>query len=42
MQAELDHRTEVEQQAIALISRCRFKEAVELLDTLSGSNKERS
>ena len=33
-QAELDHRTEVENRAIQLISECRFQEA----DNLGSSN----
>ena len=34
LQAELDHRTEVENRAIQLISECRFQEA----DNLGSSN----
>lgn len=41
LQAELDHRSGTEGQASRLISECRFKEAMELLDTLGGSGKER-
>ena len=37
LQAELDHRTEVENRAIQLISECRFQEATELLKTLDDS-----
>ena len=40
LQAELDHRTEVEDQAMELITECRFTEAMELLDTLSGSDQK--
>lgn len=36
LQAELDRRTEVEQEAEKLICQCRFKEAMELLATLDG------
>lgn len=41
LQAELDHRSEVEAQASRLIFECRFSEAMELLNSLSGSGKER-
>lgn len=41
LQAELDNRTEVEGQVSRRISECRFKEAMELLNTLGGSGKER-
>lgn len=41
LQSELDRRTEVEGQASRLISECRFSEAVELLNSLSSSGKER-
>lgn len=41
LQAELDHRSETEGQASRLIAECRFKEAMELLNTLGGSGKER-
>ena len=41
LQAELDRRSETEGQASRLISECRFKEAMELLNTLGGSGKER-
>lgn len=41
LQAELDHRSETEGQASRLIVECRFKEAMELLNTLGGSGKER-
>lgn len=34
MQEELDHRTQVEEEAVRLISECRFEEAIALLDTL--------
>ena len=34
LQAILDRRTEIENQAIALISECRFEEAMQLLDTI--------
>lgn len=37
LQAELDHRTEVENQAIQLISECRFQEADDLLRSLNDS-----
>lgn len=36
LQKLIDHRTEVENQAIVLISQCRFDEAQELLATLDG------
>lgn len=35
MQAWLDHRSEVEQEEAELIARCRFEEAMALLETLS-------
>lgn len=34
MQEELDHRTQVEEEAVRLISEYRFEEAIALLDTL--------
>lgn len=34
MQAELDRRTIIENEAILLISKCRFLEAMELLETI--------
>lgn len=34
LQAIIDRRTEIENEAIALISECRFEEAMQLLDTL--------
>lgn len=34
LQSILDRRTEIENEAIALISECRFEEAMQLLDTL--------
>lgn len=34
LQAIIDRRTEIENQAIVLISQCRFEEAMQLLDTL--------
>ena len=34
MQKEIDHRTEIENEAIKLISECKFKEAIELLATI--------
>ena len=34
MQKEIDHRTEIEKEAIELISECKFKEAIELLATI--------
>ena len=34
MQAELDRRTIIENEAILLISKCRFLEAMELLATI--------
>lgn len=34
MQEELDHRTQVEEEAVRLISECRFEEAIALLDTI--------
>lgn len=37
LQAELDHRTEVENRAIQPISECRFREADDLLNTLDDS-----
>lgn len=37
LQAETDHRTEVENQAIQLISECRFREANDLLESLDDS-----
>lgn len=37
LQAELDHRTEVENQAIQLISEGRFQEGDDLLNTLDDS-----
>lgn len=37
LQAELDHRTEVENRAIQLISECRFQEADDLLHSLDDS-----
>jgi len=39
LQAELDHRTKVEEQAIALITECRFNEANALLATLNPLEK---
>lgn len=36
LQELIDHRTEVEDQVIELISQCRFEEAQELLSTLDG------
>ena len=36
-QAELDHRTEVENRAIQLIGECRFQEADDLLHSLDDS-----
>lgn len=35
MQSWLDRRTEAEQEAAELIARCRFEEAMALLETLS-------
>lgn len=37
LQAETDHRTEVENQAIQLISECRFQEADDLFHSLDDS-----
>lgn len=37
LQAELDRKTEIENQAIRLISECRFQEATELLHSLDDS-----
>lgn len=34
LQAELDHRTKIEQEAEKLICQCRFEEAIALLATL--------
>lgn len=34
LQAELDYRTEVENQAVKLIAECRFEEAVNLLKAI--------
>ena len=34
LQAELDHRTEVEREAIQLMAECKFKEANKLLNTI--------
>lgn len=34
LQNEIDHRTEVENEAIRLISECQFEKAMELLDTI--------
>ncbi len=34
MQEELDHRTQVEEEAVRLISECKFEEAIALLDTI--------
>ena len=34
LQSEIDRRTEIEQEAEALICQCRFSEAVELLAIL--------
>ncbi|MFW5669483.1 MAG: hypothetical protein ACOCM4_09600 [Acetivibrio ethanolgignens] len=34
LQAELDHRPEVERKAIQLIAECKFKEANKLLNTI--------
>lgn len=34
LQAILDRRTEIENEAIALISECKFEEAMQLLDTI--------
>lgn len=34
IQEEIDHRTQVEKEAEALICQCRFEEAIALLDTL--------
>ena len=40
MQEELDHRTQVEQEAEALIFQCRFEEAIALLDTLDAPTQQ--
>lgn len=40
MQEELDHRTQVEQEAEALICQCRFEEAIALLDTLDAPTQQ--
>lgn len=40
LQATLDYRTEVEDQAVKLIAECRFTEAMELLDMLRGSDQK--
>lgn len=34
LQAEIDHRIRVEQEAEALICQCRFQEAIDLLATI--------
>jgi hypothetical protein len=34
MQDEYDYRTKIENMAIELISKCKFKEALEILDTI--------
>lgn len=34
LQEEIDHRAEIENEAIKLISECKFKEAIELLATI--------
>ena len=40
MQEELYHRTQVEQEAEALIFQCRFEEAIALLDTLDAPTQQ--
>ncbi len=34
LQAEMDHRHQVEDEAIRLISECRFEEAMAILNTI--------
>lgn len=34
LQAEMDHRHQVENEAVRLISECRFEEAISLLATI--------
>ena len=34
LQAEIDHRHQVEDEAVRLISECRFEEAVKILETI--------
>lgn len=34
LQAEVDHRQQVEDEAIRLISECRFEEAIAILNTI--------
>lgn len=40
LQAELDHRTSVEEEALELIGQCRFEEAKKLLDALDNEEKQ--
>ena len=34
LQAEMDHRQQVEDEAVRLISECRFEEAIKILETI--------
>lgn len=34
LQVEMDHRHQVENEAVKLISECRFEEAVKILETI--------
>lgn len=34
LQAEMDHRHQVEDEAVRLISECRFEEAIKILATI--------
>lgn len=40
LQAELDKRNEIEEQAIELITNCQFEKAIDLLKSLNGLEGE--